>query len=47
MVAQNNSLLYGFTIIRGSPERDAEQSKKDGKIPISGMQRAKLPGENP
>ncbi|KAK8127324.1 hypothetical protein PG984_008432 [Apiospora sp. TS-2023a] len=43
MLAQSNSLLYGFTIVRGSPEKDAEHPKKDGKISIRGIERAKLP----
>lgn len=47
MVAQNNSLLYGFTIIRGCPEKDPEHPKGGGKVPIRGIERARLPGENP
>ncbi|KAK8050934.1 hypothetical protein PG993_002319 [Apiospora rasikravindrae] len=35
IVAHNNSLFYGLTIIRGSSE--------DGKVPIKGIDRAKLP----
>ncbi|KAK8079685.1 hypothetical protein PG997_007503 [Apiospora hydei] len=35
IVAHNNSLFYGLTIIRGSSE--------DGKVPIRGIDRAKLP----
>ncbi|KAK7981461.1 hypothetical protein PG996_009153 [Apiospora saccharicola] len=43
MLAQSNSLLYGFTITRGSPEKDAEHPRKDGKFSIRGIERAKLP----
>ncbi|KAK7957216.1 uncharacterized protein PG986_006438 [Apiospora aurea] len=38
IVAHNNSLFYGVKIIRGSSE--------DGKVPIRGIDRAKLPGED-